>query len=219
MSNGVSGLRVKLPEVAVGVDDPHSKALDPLLFCSDPLVASEHAKGELVDARLQHGAELLLEVGGLVLEEVVVAPLAHTGGVQGAVGVGHVVVVVRLDQGEQGPGHLTPLLCFWGGGPRRGGPLGAAPPSGEVEAAPAAVPGGLRLVYWAFPHDLLVIYAPGGAGHFKTLQTEQNRADLPVLMTQGKVQIAVKFGKNSISYFLSHLIIIIKNLLPSNKNI
>lgn len=158
---------MELPEVTVGVDDPHSETLHPFLFCSDPLMASKHAQGELVDPWLQHRAKLLLEVGGLVLDEVIIAPVAHTSGVQCAIGVGDVVVVVRLDQGEQGPGHVAPLLCFRGWGAWRGGPLGAAPPSGEVEAAPAAVPGGLRLVYWAFPDDLLVIYAPGGAGHFK----------------------------------------------------
>lgn len=164
---------VKLPEVTVGVNDPHPKALDPFLFCSDPLVAAEHAQGELVDPWLQHGAKLLLEVGGLVLQELIIAHLAHTGGVQGAVGVSDVVVVVRLDQGEQGPGHIALLLCLRGGGTWRGVPQGAASPSGEVEAAPAAIPGGLRLVSWTFTDDFLVIYTPGRTRHFETVKTEQ----------------------------------------------
>lgn len=164
--------RPRLPEVTVGVDDPHSKALDPLLLSSNPFVAAKHAQGELIDAGLQQRAQLLLEVGGLVLKDLVHATtFALAVDVQQAVGVGRVVIVVGLDQGEERPGHVGPLFCLWRRGGWRGGPLGTAPPPGEAEAAPAAVPGDLRFVGRTFPDDLLLLCGgPGRAGHVWTLR-------------------------------------------------
>ena len=154
-----------LPEVTVGVYDPHSKALDPGLLGGDTRVTAKHAQGELVDPRLQHGAELPLEVGGLVRLDLLDAHLALHVGVQQAVGIRRVVVIVRLDQGEERPGHLAPLLWPRGRGCGRGRPLGAASPPREAEAAPAAVPGGLLFVRRALAGAFLVICAPGEA-HF-----------------------------------------------------
>lgn len=157
-----------LPEVTVRVDDPHPEALDPGLLGSDPLVAAEHAQGELVDSGLQHGAELPLEVGGLVrLAAAAVHPVvAVRAGVQQAVGVRRVVVVVGLDQGEEGLGDVAPLVRPRGRGRRRGVLLGAAPPLGEADAAPAAVAGGLRFVSRTLAVALPAITTSGGAGHF-----------------------------------------------------
>lgn len=114
------------------MDDPHPKALDPILLCCDPLVAAEHAQRELVDAGLQHGAELLLEVRGLILQLVIQADFALCAHVQAAVRVCRVVVIVGLDQSEESPGNVASLLGLWRGGARRSRPLGAAPPSGEA---------------------------------------------------------------------------------------
>lgn len=118
-----------LPEVTVGVDDPHSKALDPGLFGSNTLVTAKHAQGELVHPRLQHGAKLPLEVGGLVLWGVVVSTFTLPVDVQQAIRVSRIVIVVSLDQGEERLGHLTPLLALWGWGARGACPLGRSFPS------------------------------------------------------------------------------------------
>lgn len=56
----------ELPEVTVGVDDPHSKGFDPGLFCCHALVTTKHAQGELVDPWLEQRPKLPLKVGGLV---------------------------------------------------------------------------------------------------------------------------------------------------------
>lgn len=134
--------------------DPHAKALNPFLLSSNTFVAAEHAQRELVDPRLQHGAKLLLEVGGLALRHVITIAitisLGVSVGVQEAIGIRCVVVVMSLDKGEERLAHVAPLVCLWGGGWRWGCPLGPSSPSGEAETAPVAVPGRLRLVTWAF---------------------------------------------------------------------
>lgn len=150
------------------MDDPHPEALDPGLLGSDPLVAAEHAQGELVDSGLQHGAKLPLEVGGLVrLPVTTVHPIvAVFTGVQQAVWVCRVVVVVGLDQGEEGLGDVAPLVRARRRCRRRGGLLGGAPPLGEADAAPAAVAGGLRFVSRTLAVTLPAISTSGRAGHF-----------------------------------------------------
>lgn len=155
----------RLPEITVGVDDPHSKALHPFLLCCNPLVAAEHAQGELVDTRLEHGAKLLLEVCGLILQEVLQPNFGLSIDIQGAFWVCCVVIIVGLDQGEERLGNLT-SLCLWRRGGWRCRPLGAASPSWETEAVPAAVPGDLRFVSWTFPSFSLFIYTPRRACHF-----------------------------------------------------
>ena len=49
-----------LPEVTVGVDDPHSKGLDPGLLSGHPLMTAKHAQRKLVDPRLKHRNKLSL---------------------------------------------------------------------------------------------------------------------------------------------------------------
>lgn len=107
------------------MDDPHSKALDPGLLSSNTLVATEHAQGELVDPGLQHRPQLHLEDGGLVRGGscAVALSFAHPVGVEQAVRIGRVVVIVSLDQGEERLGHIGPLLWLRGRGPRGGRPL------------------------------------------------------------------------------------------------
>lgn len=124
--------------------DPHSKAFNPLLLSSNTFVTAEHAQGELVDPGLQHGAELLLEVGGLVLRLAIAVSFALSVGLQEAIRIRCVVVIVSLDQGEERLAHVAPLLCLRGRGGRRGCPLGRTSPFGEAKTAPAAVPGRLR---------------------------------------------------------------------------
>lgn len=102
-----------LPEVAVGVYDPHSKALDPLLLSSNTFMAAKHTQGELVDSGLQHGSEVPLEVAGLVLLRATVASFARHIAVEQAIGISRVVVVVSLDQGEERLRHIAPLVCLW----------------------------------------------------------------------------------------------------------
>ncbi len=139
------------------MNDPHSKALDPGLLSSNTLVASKHAQGELVDPGLQHGAKLPLEVGGLVHRGVILASFIVHVGVQQAVRICCVVIIVSLDQGEERLGHISPLVCLRGGGGRGARPLGATSPPGEAEAAPAAVPGGVQFVNRALTDASLVI--------------------------------------------------------------
>lgn len=135
-----------LPEVAVGVDDPHSKALDPLLLGSDAFMAAKHSQGEFVDSGLQHGAQVPLEVAGLVLLGASGASFARHLAAQQAIGIRRVFVVVGLDQGEERLRQIAPLVRPGRRRRRRGRPLGAAPPPGEAEAAPASVPGRLGFV-------------------------------------------------------------------------
>lgn len=151
------------------MNDPHTKALDPGLFSSNTFMTAKHAQGELVDPRLQHGPKLPLEVGGLVLWHAIIPPVILWGGVQQAIRIGCVVVIVSLHQGEERPGHIGLLVCLRGWGSRGGRPLGTTPPSWETEAAPAAVPGCLRFVRRALTDAPVLAYAPGGAGHFYTL--------------------------------------------------
>ncbi len=158
------------------MDDPHAKALDPGLLCGNPLVTAKHAQGELVDPGLQHGSKLPLEVGGVVLWGLLVAPFALHIGVQQAIWIRCVVVIVSLDQGEERLGDIGPLFCLRGRGTRGGRPLGATSPSGEAEAAPAAVPGRLRFVGRALADASLVICAPGEAGHFYTLHLKLGKS-------------------------------------------
>lgn len=153
-----------LPEVAVGVYDPHSEALHPLLLSSDAFMAAKHAQGEFVDAWLQQGPKVPVEVAGLVL--VVVTLLLSHIAVKQAIGVRRVVVVVSPDQGEERLRHVAPLVCLWGRRRRRGRPLGAAPPPGEAEAAPASVPGCLGFVSRALVDASAPFGAPTRAGHF-----------------------------------------------------
>lgn len=157
-----------LPEVTVGVNDPHSKTLNSGLLSSNTFMTAKYAQGELVDPGLQHGSKLPLEVGGLVLLDLgaIVSPCALRVGVQQAIGIGCVVVIVSLDQGEERIGHIAPLVCLRGRGSRGGRPLGATPPFREAEAAPAAVPGWLWFESRALTDASLVICTPGGAGHF-----------------------------------------------------
>lgn len=158
-----------LPEVTVGMNDPHAKALDPGLFSSNTFMTAKHAQGELVDPRLQHGSKLPLKVGGLVLWHAIITPFILWGGVQQAIRIGCVVVIVSLHQGEERPGHIGLLVCLRGWGCRGGSPLGATSPSWETEAAPAAVPGCLWFVSRALIDAPVLAYAPGGASHFYTL--------------------------------------------------
>lgn len=73
---------------------------------------------------------------------------------------------MSLDQGEERLGQLAPLLRLWR---RRGGwgrPLGAAPPPGEAEAAPASIPGRLRFVSGALADASALLRTARQAGHF-----------------------------------------------------
>lgn len=88
-----------LPEVTVGVNDPDTEALYSLLFCSNTFMTAKHSQRELVDPRLQHGAKLLLEVGGLFLSGVIKDPFQAPVGVQQPIRVCRVVIIVSLDQG------------------------------------------------------------------------------------------------------------------------
>lgn len=92
-------------------------------------MTAKHAQGELVDPRLQHGYKLPLEVGGPVLWRAIVSPVILRGGVQQAIRIGCVVVIVSLHQGEERPGHVGLLVCLRGWGRRWGRPLGTTPPS------------------------------------------------------------------------------------------
>lgn len=169
-----------LPEVTVGVDDPHSKALNPLLLSSNTLVTSKHAKGELVDPGLQHGPKLFLEVGGLILFIFFFTSFALCVGVQQTIRICCVVIVVSLDQGEERLGHIRLLICFRGWGTRGACPLRTTSPPGETEAAPAAIPRCLRFVSWAFMDTFLVVCTPLDilAGHFYTLHLKLSRGGL-----------------------------------------
>lgn len=126
-------------------------------------MAAKHAQGEFVDAWLQHGPKVPVEVAGLVLVGTLF--MCHIS-VKQAIGVSHVVVVVSLDQGEERLRHIGPLVCLWGRRCRRRGPLGAAPPPGEAEAAPARVPGCLGFVSRALADASAPFSAPTRAGHF-----------------------------------------------------
>lgn len=144
-------------------------------------MTAKHAQGELVDPGLQQGSKLPLEEGGLVLRLVLVTSFALHVGVQQAIGICCVVVIVSLDQGEERLGDIGPLLCLRGGGTRGARPLGATSPSGEAEAAPAAVPGRLRFVGRALADASLVICTPGEAGHFHTLHFKLGKAQRALL--------------------------------------
>lgn len=158
------------------MDDPHANRLDPGLLCSNTLMTAKHAQGELVDPRLQHGAELLLEVvGGCVLWDVTDTYFILTVAVQQTIRVCCVVIVVSLDQGEEGLCHIASLLCLRGGGARGTGSLGSTSPSGEAEAAPAAVPGGLSFVSGTLTGPFLVTCTPRRAAHFYTLHFKLSR--------------------------------------------
>lgn len=151
------------------MNDPHTKTLDSFLLSNDPLVAAKHAQGELVDPWLQHGAKLLLEVGGLVLKKVIDSSIAFVVGVKQTIRVCYVVIIVGLDQGEEFTAHIVPLLCLWGGGAWGGCPLGTTSPSGKAEAAPAGIPRNLTFASWAFTNAFLIINTSAGAGHFNSL--------------------------------------------------
>lgn len=153
------------PEIAVRVDDPHAEGLDPGLLRSDTLVAAEHAQGELVDAGLQHGSQLLLEVCGLVELDFLVVVVFNPVEVQQPSGVGRVVVVVRLDQREERLAHVVALVRLGGGRPGAAGLLGGAAPSGEAKAAPAAVARRVGFVTGTLSEPFLVTQAPGRAAH------------------------------------------------------
>lgn len=157
-----------LPEVAVGVYDPHSKALDPLLLSSNTFMAAKHTQGEFVDSGLQHGSKVPLEVTGLVLLRAIVSSFACHIAVEQAIGISCVVVVVSLDQGEERLGQIAPLVCLWRRRSRWGWPLGAAPPPGEAEAAPASIPGCLGFVRWALVNASALFGTARWAGHFWT---------------------------------------------------
>lgn len=132
-------------------------------------MAAKHAQGELVDPRLQHGPKLPLEIGGLVLLEVTVPVFALRVGVQQAIGISSVVVIVSVDQGEECLRQVTAIVCLRGGCSRGTYPLGAAPPSGEAEAAPALELGRLWLMSRALTDASLLVCTPGGTRHFRTL--------------------------------------------------
>lgn len=162
-------LASSLPEVTVGVDNPHSKALHSLLLSSDTFMTAKHAQGELVDPRLQHGSKLPLEIAGLVLL-VIFLPFAHPVGVQQSIRISCVVIIVSFHQGEESRCHITPLVCLRGWCSRWGRSLGTTPPSGEAEAAPASVPGCLQFVSRALIDSPLFVCSSGGAGHFLHLK-------------------------------------------------
>lgn len=150
------------------MDDPHAKGFDPGLLSSNTFMTAKHAQGELVDPGLQHGAKLPLEEVGPRLWGLITTFFALPINLHQAIRVSRVVVIVSLDQREKCPGHITPLLCLWGGGARGACLLGTTSPSREAKIAPAAVPGGLRFVSRALA-AFLVVYTPGGAAHFYTL--------------------------------------------------
>lgn len=162
-------LALSLPEVTVGVDNPHSKALHSLLLSSDTFMTAKHAQGELVDPWLQHGSKLPLEIAGPVLL-VISLPFAHPVGVQQSIRISCVVIIVSFHQGEESLCHITPLVCLRGWCSRWGCSLGTTPPSGEAEAAPASVPGCLQFVSRALTDSSLFICSSGGAGHFLHLK-------------------------------------------------
>lgn len=155
-----------LPEVAVGVYDPHSKALHPLLLSSNAFMAAEHPQGEFVDSGLQHGSQVPLEVAGLVLLRATVRSLAGHIAVKQTIGISRVLVVVSLDQGEERLRQIAPLVCLWRWRSRWGRPLGAAPPPGEAEAAPASMPLSLGFVSRALVNASALFGTASWAGHF-----------------------------------------------------
>lgn len=49
-----------LPKIAIGVNDPVSRSLDPFLLFLNGFLTAEHSQGELIDAGLHHRSKLSL---------------------------------------------------------------------------------------------------------------------------------------------------------------
>lgn len=49
-----------LPKIAIGVNDPVSRSLDPFLLFLNGFLTAKHSQGELIDARLHHRSKLPL---------------------------------------------------------------------------------------------------------------------------------------------------------------